>query len=380
LEEKLRQLIGRNLKTARESIGLSQEVFAEKLGISRATLSAVENGHVSIDSTKLIMASRALSRPINEFFKEEGEELAFLYRAAEKMVPSEQVRAKFQNFCEAYREIEEIVGVADNVLAPPEYPFTPQHNSKPLQFAAQVAASERERLGLGKAEPITNIFTLLEENGVRILAREIEQDDLFGVSAFSKQYGPCIFVNSRNTIERQMFTLAHEYGHLLMHRDRYRNANPTTERETDLEAMAHEFARRFLVAPPALNEFLARNVGDRKIGLEDIVTAKHHFKVSLKVISLSLLNERRISENDKKDLWAKADQLGRAEFAPLDKDKFFKDWVEVRRFETLARKAVMAEMISIGKLSEILDQNLLETRTQVQAWRKELSFASARLT
>jgi hypothetical protein len=32
-----------------------------------------------------------------------------------------------------------------------------------------VAVSERERLGLGKTEAIANIFTLLEENGVRIL-------------------------------------------------------------------------------------------------------------------------------------------------------------------------------------------------------------------
>jgi Zn-dependent peptidase ImmA (M78 family)/transcriptional regulator with XRE-family HTH domain len=377
MEGRLRQLIGGNLKSAREIAGISQEVFAEKLGVSRATLSAIENGHVAIDSTKLIQASRILGRPINDFFREEAEELALLYRAAEKVVPNEEVRSKFRNFCEAYREIEVIVGVADSVLPPPEYPFTPHLHSKPLQFAGQVAASERERLGLGKTEPIANIFTLLEENGVRILACEIDQEGLFGLSAYSKQYGPCILVNSHNTIERQVFTLAHEYGHLLMHRNRYTNLSPVGDGEEDLELMANSFARFFLVPQAGLRDFLVRNIGDRKMALADMVAAKHYFRVSLKMMTRSLSDEGRISESEQKELWAKADQLGRVEFAPLDKTKLIQGWKENRRFETLARKAVLDEMISIGKLSELLGQNLVETRSQVQAWRKELSFASA---
>jgi Zn-dependent peptidase ImmA (M78 family)/transcriptional regulator with XRE-family HTH domain len=375
--ERLKELMGANLKAARDIAGISQEVFAEKLGISRATLSAIENGHVAVDSTKLIQASRILGRPINDFFREEGQELALLYRAAEKLIPNEEVRSKFRNFCESYREIEEIVGVADSVLPPPEYPFTSHLHAKPLQFAEQVAGSERDRLGLGKGEPIANIFTVLEENGVRILACEIEQEGLFGLSAYSKQYGPCILVNSHNTIERQIFTLAHEYGHLLMHRNRYTNLAPVAESEEELELMANSFARFFLVPKTGLRDFLARNIGERKIALADIVAAKHHFRVSLKMMTRSLRDEGRISEAEHKELIARADQLGHSEFAPLDNSKVIRDWRENRRFETLARKAVLDEMISIGKLSELLGQNLVETRAQVQVWRKELSFASA---
>jgi Zn-dependent peptidase ImmA (M78 family) len=174
-----------------------------------------------------------------------------------------------------------------------------------------------------------------------------------------------------------VFTLAHEYGHLLMHRGRYTNLSPTGDTEEDLELMANSFARFFLVPQAGLRDFLARNIGDRKMALADIVAAKHYFKVSLKMMTRSLSDEGRIPESEQKELWAKADQLGHSEFAPLDKTKLIQDWKENRRFETLARKAVLDEMISIGKLSELLGQNLLETRSQVQAWRKELSFASA---
>jgi hypothetical protein len=111
--------------------------------------------------------------------------------------------------------------------------------------------------------------------------------------------------------------------------------------------------------------------------LEDIVAAKHHFRVSLKVISRRLFDEKRISESEKDELWKKAGQLGHAELAPLDRHKIIRDWRETSRFYTLAKKAVLGEMISIGKLSELLNQNVLETRSRVQAWRKELTFASA---
>lgn len=108
-----------------------------------------------------------------------------------------------------------------------------------------------------------------------------------------------------------------------------------------------------------------------------MVATKHYFRVSLKLITLRLLHEGRISEADKKDLWSRADQLGSEEFAPLDKKKVLSDWEEKRRFETLARKAILGELISIGKLAELFGENLIQTRSRVQLWRKELSFASA---
>jgi len=144
-EVRLKQIIGRNLKAFRELAGFSQEDFAEKLGLSRATLSAIENGHSSIDSAKLVVAAHLLGRQVSEFFEETPEKLKLLYRAAADVTAPPEVRARFEQFCKAYRELEEIVGVVDNLLPPPEYSYSPDVQSKPLQFAAQVAASERDR-------------------------------------------------------------------------------------------------------------------------------------------------------------------------------------------------------------------------------------------
>ena len=117
----MKEVIGNNIKKMREIAGISQEVFAEKLGISRATLSAIENGHVAIDSTKLLQIAQILGRPVSDFFEEKAEALALLYRAAEDAVAPQDTQRSFERFCKAYRELEEIVGVQDALLAPPEY-------------------------------------------------------------------------------------------------------------------------------------------------------------------------------------------------------------------------------------------------------------------
>src|SRR5205809_7941663 len=95
----VKEVIGNNIKKMREIAGISQEVFAEKLGISRATLSAIENGHVAIDSTKLLQIAQILGRPVSDFFEEKEEDLALLYRAAEDAGALQDTHRSIDNLC-----------------------------------------------------------------------------------------------------------------------------------------------------------------------------------------------------------------------------------------------------------------------------------------
>ena len=384
MEERLKEVIGRNLKSAREIAGKSQDEFAKELDISRATLSSFENGHVGIDSAKLLRASKILGIPVTDFFKEREEEVALLFRAAEEVVPKAEVRSRLQRFCEAYRELEEIVGVADTLLLPPEYTYFPHHHSKPINFATQVALSERERLGLGSYDPIENIFKLLDENGVRLLDLPVDQEGLYGLSGFSKQYGLCILVNTQNTIERNIFTAAHEYGHLLMHRAFYKNVDfsEAIDRDQDLEIMADVFAANFLVPEVGLRDVWAKNAGRKEVGLEDVVFLKHHFRVSTKVMVRRLRDIGLVSEKESEellDLAYKAQADAKVEYASLKNEKvdLISEWKNVSRFPYLARKAAVSGLVSLGKLGELLGKNVLEVRSLVQQWRKELVIAPA---
>ena len=380
VESKTKEIIGRNFRSARELAGKSQEQFAEALGISRATLSAIENGKVTVDSAKLVAASRLLGVPITDFFREEEERVALLYRAAEDVIPTLRVRSRFQQFCEAYRQLEAIVGVADTLLSPPEYTYYPDLHSKPLAFASQVGISERERLALGQFDPIENIFQLLEENGVRILACDIEQAGVFGISGFSRHYGPCILINSRNTIERNIFTVAHEYGHLLMHRNWYLYPEPgdASAKNEQLEEMADTFAGNFLVPEAGLKDLFTKNVKG-EVSLEDVVFLKRQFRVSALVILRRLKGTELVSPQHCQKL---VNILGEMqpdttkEVAPLQRN-LLGDWKNASRFEHLARKATLSEMVSIGRLAELLGENIVETRKRAQEWRKDMAVAPA---
>ena len=377
-EDALDNVIGHNIKKARELSGLSQESLAEMLGISRATLSAIENGHVAIDSGKLLTAAKALGRSVSDFFQGEEEAMALLYRAALERAAPPAARSAFERFCKAYRELEEIVGVADTQLPPPDYSGSPGVESRPDQFAAQVAASERQRLGLGERDPIVNLFQLLEEQGVRIFPYALEHEKVLGLSAFSLKYGPCILLNSANTIERQIFTLAHEYGHLLMHRRFYRSAEPASglDEGHTMENMANEFAANLLVPEAALRDVFWRDIGQKDVGLQDLVFLKQYFKVSAQVLLRRLLDVGMVQKQRAEELAAdlKKHAAEKQEFVPLNED-VLRDWNLVSRFKHLARKAALEGMVSLGKLAELLNRNVVDAKRQVQEWRKEVAFA-----
>jgi Zn-dependent peptidase ImmA (M78 family)/transcriptional regulator with XRE-family HTH domain len=379
METQAKVLIGRNLKLAREMAGLSQAEFSDKLRVSRATLSGFENGHVAIDSAKLLLAAQILGRPPADFFTEHEEELSLLYRAAEEVVPSVEIRSRFRILCQGYKELEIIIGVADAILPPPEYPFLPPFQSRPIHFAEQVAQSERERLGLSQIDAIPNIFKLLDTNGVRVFALPIDQGGVFGLSAFSPHYGPCVLVNNINTTERCAFTLAHEYGHLLMHRKLYVHRDPAKHRDKEVEDMADAFAANFLVPEAGLRDVYAKSVGTKEVRSEDVIFLKHHFRVSFKVMARRLRDTKLVTETVHTELLAKAKASqpdDKKEPAPLPIN-LVESWHKACRFLHLARKAVMEGMISLGKLGELIGQNIVQTRALVQEWRKELSFVPA---
>lgn len=369
----MKEVIGHNLKCARESAQLSQDELAQRLGISRATLSAIENGHATIDSTKLLEAARLLGRPVSDFFNEKVEETALLYRAADNVVAPEKARKDFERFCRAYRELEEIVEVADSVLPPPEY-ADPQF-ANVQAFAELVASSERQRLGIGPLDPIENLFKLLDEQGVRIFMYALDGHEVFGVSAYSAKYGACVFINASNTVERQIFSLAHEYGHLVMHRRMYQAPAPPAGATTDqtAELMANVFAANFLVPADALRTVFHRDIGEKAIGVEDIVFLKRYFRVSAEVIYRRLVEIKLLKENEELLRSIKASDP-KKEIVPLT-DDLIKDWQRVGRFQHLAKKASLEEIISLGKLAEILGGTALEARKKVQEWRKELVIA-----
>lgn len=272
----MKEIIAANLIRYRKSLGLSQEQLAEQAGVTRQSINNYENAKTLPDSKILSVLANVLGITLDDLLRSQGEGLPnFRFRAHVSFDKNPQFAAQVLRMLQTYNALEKALGCP---IYTPE--STPCHQVKGNEKHIQaIAAHFRHRLGLGDA-PIANLFQSVEEIGLKVLRQSIPIKGFFGLSACSEVSGAFVLVNTHNiTIERQLFTLAHEIGHLIFHRVEYQDSlveEGTKEEEKAREKVADYFAGHLLV-PQA--EF------ERMYDLtQDIVKLKRHFRVSYLVI------------------------------------------------------------------------------------------------
>ena len=132
---------------------------------------------------------------------------------------------------------------------------------RPVEDVAEdvesAAALARSELGLPKNKPIgSKLIRRLEAGGVTVV-RDIETDR--DIDAYSAVVGhlPVIVLDGgkRSVWDRDNFNLAHELGHIVMHRGISHTPGTRT-----VEAQAHRFAGAFLAPAKALRQELPRDL------------------------------------------------------------------------------------------------------------------------
>jgi Zn-dependent peptidase ImmA (M78 family) len=139
------------------------------------------------------------------------------------------------------------------------------------------AAFTRDFWGLGYG-PINNMVHLVESKGVTVFWLSEVSDK---VDAFSLWFDghPYIFLNTTHVDgERERFTVAHELGHLIMHRNEVYSSGHGPN-WSDYEREANEFASSFLLP---YSEF--RVECPRYPVLSEFLPLKHRWKVSIQAM------------------------------------------------------------------------------------------------
>jgi Zn-dependent peptidase ImmA (M78 family)/transcriptional regulator with XRE-family HTH domain len=105
----------------------------------------------------------------------------------------------------------------------------------------------RRHWGLGE-QPIKNMIHLMEAKGVRIFSLAIDAHE---VDAFSmwRESTPFVFLNSYKSAEHSRFDVAHELGHLVLHRHGIPQGR-VAEREADAFASSFLMPRSGVLAKP----------------------------------------------------------------------------------------------------------------------------------
>lgn len=258
----------RQLTVARERRGMTKAQLADACGVDRKTVTEWEKGRVLVPPTDML--ARQLRFPEEFFYKEPRPALApelANFRALSSM----SARRTHQTLATAII-IARLAGWLDDHFQTPELDLPGIDRVAVLtQSDAALghtgAVHTREHWGLAD-HVIPDMTALLESKGVRIfgLPDEIREVDAFSVWIDNR---PTIFLNIDKSAERLRFDLAHELGHLVMHR------GIVTVKSKGYETEANDFAGRFLVPPSALYAMVRRSPT-----LADVFILKEQFRIS----------------------------------------------------------------------------------------------------
>ena len=377
-----------NLRRVRVATGRSQAEVAKVAGITRVAYRNIEAGTASPRINTVMAIAKALKVDMGDLFTPVRELKGVRFRALKKMNSREQVLAEVSRWLDDYREVEDLVG--DTVGFAFEAVASEVSGMAPGSQRAKKAAEHARRLvKLGPNELIRDICGLLEDNGVKVFTPEVASEGFFGLSvAGGDDGGPAVVVNvwERVSVERWIFTAAHELGHLLLHLSSYEVDETGEDKEQEQEA--NSFASHFLMPDETFRKEWEEARG---LGLvERVLKLKSIFRVSYATVLYRVsqthpIGDRiwptfagaykarfghglaRIEEPDRllpDDFRQGSPAPGRA-----DEPEHLRRWGFVHdRLSRLVRKAVEDQNISLSRAAEILAVDVETMRARANSW------------
>lgn len=367
--DKLGLTLAQRLREARMRLELTQDEVAHQLALPRQAVSEVENARRAVSAVELFAFSRLYAIPVADLLGEvepglEAEPV--LLRAESLTVEGKRALAGFQRWCREYRELEEALGQV-------RQPDLPGLGAPVVRFeeAWQLARRERQRLDLG-ATPAWSVLEALEERvGIKVLSRPTDRG-LSGACVLSRG-GPGVFLNAVHPAPRRIFTLAHEYFHLLVAntggaaQPQAYTCTGTPEKKTREDQLADQFAAELLMPTDSIEERLAHIAGrDQPPSGVQIIRLALLFGVSTQAMLFRLGNLGKLGKHAPTERYADPD------LRQQDREHRVHECepqVTPRRFEALAIETYLREQISRSRLAELLDVPLPEVEALVQPFR-----------
>jgi Zn-dependent peptidase ImmA (M78 family)/DNA-binding Xre family transcriptional regulator len=223
----------------------------------------------------------------------------------------------------------------------------------------------REWLNVNDDRSFDSYRRLIEQKGILVFRsnpyigpwRVPSESEIEGFSIYHDNY-PIIFVRKREARQRELFTLAHELGHLILHRegsiDSEENIFSVKSREREVNA----FAGHLLVSDDALSRIddsqRPQNPQNFDVWLRN---PARDLGVSVEVLLRRLLDERRLKKDDYEAYreWKKKRVSSQTGSAP--RSYRYREPVSVfgKTFVGTVLEALWAKQITITKASRFLD-------------------------
>lgn len=368
--------LGARLREARNARGWTQEQAAEALGVARTTMIAIEKGDRRVQPEELVELARLYGRKLSSLLRpgRPVEDLAVQLRGA--LPPAAPVDTELlphiqelERLCDDSVELERLSGATQIRRYPPIYPL---EGIDPEAAAEDIAATERNRLGLGDA-PILNLRAVLEEEvGLRVFYLNLPSK-VAGMFAFTEQHGGMMAINRNHLAERRRHSMAHEYGHFLT--DRYRSEITLLgryERRPASERFAESFGRAFLMPAASLRRRFFELVrqrtreGDGRPTPADLCQLAHFFFVSFEALTRRLEELALVAAGTWDRLHQQGFRVHEAQRLLGLHERPVGDELLPARFRYLAVEAWQRGELSEGQLASFLRVDRLTARRMVR--------------
>lgn len=284
----------------RESRQLTQSELAKKLGITQGKLSKMESDLLPVTTEDLLNISNVLSYPV-EFFGQSqqvyGLGISEFYHRKRQSVTKRcmgkiyaQTNIRRMHLTKLFEGLEfDECKIFRRDLD--EY-------DEKVEKIAQIA---RLDLALPRG-PVQNLAQAIENAGGIIIHCNFDTRLLDALSRWFPGLPPMFFMNQDLPGDRMRFTLAHELGHLIMHR----TTNP------DMEKQADRFAAEFLMPKDDIRPYL------NDLSLSKLVSLKELWKVSMGAILKRAEDLKKITNRQAKYLWMQMSKSGFRTHEPFD--------------------------------------------------------------
>lgn len=334
---------------ARESRGLSQAELADRLSIGQSQLSRIENGTRSVSQAVLHELSQVLRyRP--EFFTCNDVIMGFgpslLYHRKRQQAP-----IKLLNRLNAEANVRRIqlsrllqaLDIGDVMIQPLDLA---DFGDDPERVADAVRASLRLPDG-----PLHNLTKAIEDARGIVIPLDTRSSNIDAVSMWPPGMPPLFFVNSQSPPDRLRFTLAHELGHIVMHR---------VVRSDRIEDEADRFASELLMPAKQIRPYLTN------LTLSKLAQLKPYWRVSMAALIRKASDLGTISESAARSLWAELSKRGYRKREPdlglvVEVPTLYREIVDIYRRELKYTAEEIGKMVYLSK-EEVQEVYLGETK------------------
>lgn len=266
--------LGEVIQTARRARGLTQEELASAVDVSQAALSRYEKD-LRVPEPEVLPRIAAALGVTQQFIERASRPIAAMAvdahmrrRATARPTIWRNLEARLNMLRMHAEQLSEEVTLRASLTVPIFDPL----ETDPAEAARLTRMQWRMPIG-----PVRSLARWMEASGCILIFEDFDTSRVDGLSQWASDY-PVVMLNSASPVDRLRMTMAHELGHLCLHR---------TDVPDDVEHQANAFAAEFLmpevVIRPQLRNLTLGKLSDLKrewnVSMQALIERAHNLQL-----------------------------------------------------------------------------------------------------